>query len=244
MSYYMMGTSGLGQDLSVYRAGQMLESAAQSHGIAVPGVSVYKGLREHHGHHGRRAHHGYGAYPVIESPPIGPKYHRTHPAYVYGAGAGPYVGRRPVSGFGQADASSVCSDWLAGGNGDNAAGTRAAQAIQTALNSAGYGPIAVDGVFGSASIAAWNQFAQANGQTTGWPDCPGITALLSGGGGGGGGNGGGGGGGGSSNAGMLLGLGALALLALGAAALLAKKKKGPAHHHDDNDKLIIEEKRA
>ena len=43
---------------------------------------------------------------------------------------------------------------------------------------------------------------------------------------------------------MLLGLGALALLALGAAALLAKKK-GPVHHHgSDNDKLIIEEKRA
>lgn len=223
MSYYMMGTSGLGQTMphasarasraSVYK-GAMGPGAAR--GIAVPGL---------------KAAHGYG-YPVIESPPIGPRYTRPNPAYVYGAGAGPHM-HRAVAGFGAPDASSVCADWNAGASGDNAAGTRAAQAIQAQLNNAGYGPIAVDGIFGDASIAAWNKFAADHGQTQGWPDCSGITVLMTS-------------GGGASKAGMLMGLGLLALLAVGAAAILAKKKHGTAahHHKSGNDRLIIEEKRA
>jgi hypothetical protein len=229
MSYYMM--SGLGQGMGhgaarVARGGTVYKgtSPGMSHGIAVPGLTVYKGA------------HGYG-YPAIESPPIGPAYHRPNPTYVYGAGAGPYVGRRPVSGFGGPDPASVCSDWNAGASGDNAAGTRAAQAVQAALNNAGYGPIAVDGIFGDNSIAAWNKFAAANGQTSGWPDCNGITVLMTT-----------GGGGGASKAGMLMGLGLLALIAVGAAALLAKKKHGgaAAHHKGahGHDRLIIEEQRA
>ena len=135
--------------------------------------------------------------------------------------------RTGLRGFGQ-DPSSVCSDWQAGGSGDNAAGDRAARAIQQALNDQGYGPIAVDGQFGSQSIDAWNKFASANpGVASGWPDCNGITRLL----GGGGPGGAQAQSGGTTTSSMAFGLAALGLVALGALAYFSKHKKGHETHH-------------
>lgn len=219
-AYYMIdGMNGFGQSnierhaqrgQTVYFNDGHRGSPGARSGIAIPkrpGGTVYRG--------GMR---GLGA------PPL----------YTYGSGAGPFMHGYGAVGFG--DANSVCADWAAGGaatNPDNAAGMRAATAIQQALNAQGYGPVSATGYFGDDSIAAWNKFAAAKGQTSGWPDCAGITALL------------GGGGAGSSKASMALGIGLLALLAVGAAALLAKKKHGAKHHgHSGTDKLVIEEHRS
>ncbi len=141
------------------------------------------------------------------------------------------------------NASSVWTDWVAGAppTNDNAAGARAAKAIQAGLNEIGYGPIAVDGQFGSGSIAAWNKFANANSVPTDWPTQVGVTKLgeqIAA----GGNQGGGtvsdyhivngqyvpGAAPGTSKAGMsstMIGIGIAALVGIGILAIVAKKKK-------------------
>lgn len=142
-----------------------------------------------------------------------------------------------LKGFGGIDfnASQVCSLWQAGGSSANTAASK----IQAALNEIGYGPLGVDGQFGGGSLAAWKRFADANGVASNWPDCTGITKLgeqvQSGGDQGGGGVqeyhevGGkfvpGKAPGKGMSTGMIVGLGAIALLAIGGAVLVAKKRR-------------------
>jgi peptidoglycan hydrolase-like protein with peptidoglycan-binding domain len=81
-----------------------------------------------------------------------------------------------AAGIGAIDfnAASVWSDWQAGG----ASGATAAKYIQAALNQLGYGPLTVDGQFGSASLAAWARFANQNGTgDASWPTQVGIDKL-------------------------------------------------------------------
>ena len=90
------------------------------------------------------------------------------------------LGRFAMKGFGAIDfnASTVWSDWLAGASGNAAAGKRAASNIQAALNQLGYGPIGVDGAFGSGSLAAWARFANDNGTGDAkWPTQVGIDKM-------------------------------------------------------------------
>jgi peptidoglycan hydrolase-like protein with peptidoglycan-binding domain len=61
------------------------------------------------------------------------------------------------------NATGIWGDCLAGSSGNNAAGKRCGQAIQAGLNQLGYGPLAVDGQIGPASIAAIKKFGQDNG---------------------------------------------------------------------------------
>lgn len=145
-----------------------------------------------------------------------------------------------LMGLGSSDfnAPSVWSDWVAGSAGNASAGKRAGQAIQNGLNSIGYGPIAVDGQFGSGSISAWNRFAVANGVPKDWPTQAGVIKLgeqLD--------KGGNQGGGGvqvshivdgqyipgasasSTRASMLMGLGIVAVIGIGIIAIAAKKKQ-------------------
>jgi hypothetical protein len=81
-----------------------------------------------------------------------------------------------LNGLGQVDfnAPAVWSDWQAGG----ASGASAAKLIQAALNQLGYGPLTVDGQFGSGSLAAWGRFANDNNTgDAAWPSQVGILKL-------------------------------------------------------------------
>lgn len=62
-------------------------------------------------------------------------------------------------------ADAVWADVLAGAppTNNNAAGRRAAQAIQAGLNELGFGPIPVSGSFDSTTQAAWKSFKSKNG---------------------------------------------------------------------------------
>jgi hypothetical protein len=84
-----------------------------------------------------------------------------------------------MSGLGAVDfnSGSVWTNFLAGANGNNAAGKAAGQAIQAALNQIGYGPLAVDGQLGAASVSAWTRFASDNGVGGTWPTQAGIIKL-------------------------------------------------------------------
>jgi hypothetical protein len=87
-------------------------------------------------------------------------------------------------GFGAAgltiDPAQTWNEWVAGAGGDNAAGKRAAQALQAALNQLGYGPLTVDGVWGPKSGAAFKAFAAAQGTTTNdiYPTQDGIEKIA------------------------------------------------------------------
>jgi hypothetical protein len=61
-------------------------------------------------------------------------------------------------GFNEAQRQACTAGWQQLGR-INAAGGRAAKAVQAGLNELGYGPIAVDGMWGSESSAAWAKFA-------------------------------------------------------------------------------------
>jgi hypothetical protein len=250
MSYYVIGggaASGLGQDMlgrqpTVYRAGggsPIVKGGAQrvakTSGIRQRKASITRWQPSPGGRHLRHGVHG-----IFDTGDVDP----------YVALIRRQVGTRGLSGlmgaFGAADPNAVCSDWMAGGActdpndascaSARAAGGRAATAIQQALNDQGYGPIAVDGIFGDNSIAAWNRFADKNpGTAHDWPDCAGITMLM----------GGGGvkGTGAPSKAGVAFGILAAGLVALGALALLSKKKKG-AHHRGHGETITIREGRS
>jgi len=91
-----------------------------------------------------------------------------------------------LSGFGAIDFSSdaVWSDWLAGANGDNAAGKQAANSIRAALGQLGYGPFVLDQSWGtSADKAGYTRFAQqqkipaASGMPAWWPTQVGLIRL-------------------------------------------------------------------
>lgn len=98
-----------------------------------------------------------------------------------------YYQMQPMSGFAglgccgmggiDFNAGSVWSDWLAGASGNAAAGKRAAQSVQAALNQIGYGPLSVDGQFGKGSVSAWARFASDTGVGGSWPTQAGIIKL-------------------------------------------------------------------
>jgi hypothetical protein len=77
-------------------------------------------------------------------------------------GVGEYLA---THGFGaiEFDAATVWQDWYAGapeGGGNNAAGKRAAQKLQAALDQLGYGPLTVDGKWGKLSGTALQAFSR------------------------------------------------------------------------------------
>jgi putative peptidoglycan binding protein len=148
------------------------------------------------------------------------------------------------------NADAIWNDCLQGAppTSNNAAGKRCGQAVQAALNQLGYGPLTVDGQIGSGTMAAIKRFSQDNGfGSANWPthamllkmeellkagQTPGPNApvethkvgdeYVPG----------AGPGGGAAKAGlstgMMIGIGALALLAVGGLAIMAKKKKAGA----------------
>lgn len=61
----------------------------------------------------------------------------------------------------------------------NAAGARAARAIQAGLNELGYGPIDVDGDWGPQSMGAWRAFAADHPEagSGNWPTGPGVRKM-------------------------------------------------------------------
>lgn len=119
---------------------------------------------------------------------------QPHEVYAgYGSGVGSYYEiPQPMSGFGAfADTFSAQQVWndaqLGGscftpGNANfkaceepttpacgqcNAAGARATKQVQAALNQLGYGPMAVDGKWGSGTSGAWKRYLADNGLTPG-----------------------------------------------------------------------------
>lgn len=170
-----------------------------------------------------------------------------------GLGAVGCCGLGAVSGGGGGtsfSAEAIWPDCLSGSRGNNAAGKRCGQAVQVALNALGYGPLATDGQIGPATMSALKRFSADNGfGSANWPTkamlhkmeellkagqkpgsgeaieahkvgdewVPGVDPKT---------------GAGVAKAGMstglMVGIGAVALLAVGGLALMAKKKSEPA----------------
>ncbi len=87
-----------------------------------------------------------------------------------------------LRGFGAAgtdfNADAVWSDFLAGSSGNNAAGKRATQSIQAALNQLGYGPLTLTGVIDSALQGALKKFSGDNGfGSANWPTKPMVVKM-------------------------------------------------------------------
>jgi hypothetical protein len=147
-------------------------------------------------------------------------------------GLGEYV---PVSGLGHYggfgadvafDAASVWADWL---TQTAPRANNAARATQGALNTLGYGPLTVDGVWGSGSSGAFSKFAKDHNVSVN-PSCPGasgaagscptqdglvaIQSALAG------------GGAKKAGMGMMLGLGVAGAAVIAGLVLMSKKK----HH--------------
>jgi len=160
--------------------------------------------------------------------------HTTTPVPMSGFGLGLYgsLGAAEAAAF---DPNQVYSDWL---QQTTAAANNAVKQIQGGLNTLGYGPLVVDGVWGSGSSRAFLKFAQDTG-TSIISSCPGskpgvtpvvagscptkdgiaamATKLT-----------------GKSHAGIGMGMGlaaaaAAALLAVGIAVAAKKKQGGPQH---------------
>lgn len=156
---------------------------------------------------------------------------------VGGYGLAAYGGA--YNGFGAGDVfdgAQVWSDWVSGDSSRRAGSAngldnKAATKIQGALNSLGYGPLVVDGIWGPLSSGEFYKFATKENAAvnTGCPgkggakgSCPTQAGLLrmgevlsSG--------------GGTAKASMVMaGVGLLAVLAVGAAVLGKKKERGPA----------------
>ena len=146
------------------------------------------------------------------------------------SGFGSYGGFGAVEFF---DGAQVWSDWVSGDSSRRAGSAngldnKAAQKIQAGLNSLGYGPLVVDGIWGSGSSGEFHKFAtkESVAVNTGCPgksgapgSCPTQAGLVrmgeklaSG--------------GGKAQASMIMaGVGLLAVVAIGAAVM--SKKKGP-----------------
>lgn len=145
------------------------------------------------------------------------------------------------NGFGAAevfDGAQVWSDWVSG-DASRRAGTangldnKAASKIQAGLNSLGYGPLVVDGMWGSGASGEFYKFATKENVAvnTGCPgkdgakgSCPTQAALVrmgeklaSG--------------GGKAQASMVMaGFGLLAVVAIGAVVMSKKKDRPPQQH--------------
>jgi hypothetical protein len=97
----------------------------------------------------------------------------------HGFGIGMYgsFGAADAAAF---DANQVYSDWL---QQTTAAANNAVKQIQTGLNTLGYGPLVVDGVWGSGSSRAFLKFSQESG-TSVISSCPGskpgVTPVVAG----------------------------------------------------------------
>lgn len=91
-----------------------------------------------------------------------------------------------MNGMGAIDfnAGATWSDWLAGANGDNAAGKRAADSLRAALGQLGYGPFTLGVGWGSSQDkAGYGKFASDNGisapsgMPSWWPSQQGVDKL-------------------------------------------------------------------
>jgi hypothetical protein len=138
-------------------------------------------------------------------------------------GFGYYGGLGADGGF---DAAAVWADWL---TQTAPRANNAARATQGALNTLGYGPLTVDGVWGSGSSGAFSKFAKDHNVSVN-PSCPGkggaagscptqdglvaIQSALAG------------GGARKAGMGMMLGLGVAGAAVIAGLVLMSKKK----HH--------------